>query len=315
MKRIFSLLLCAFVLLSLAACGSSKDPAPTDAVSTASPTTPVTIPTVAPTDAPTEAPTEPPVQVTVPSEILLVDNDDVTVLITKIENNEHLGMQLRIQCVNKTDRALIYSWDTVSVCGFMYDPFWAEEVGPNKTANSTIDFDTYTLEKMGILSVDEISFTLRVFDSENWMEEPLVQMPCTIYPTGLSAETVRFPERAETPGQVTVADDANSLFVIEWADAEDPSAYTVHVYMENKTDRNLMFAWDMVSVNDVMVDPFWATVVPAGKKACAEVHFFRSELADNGIEEVENIEFTLLVSDYDDWEGGNLLETGFVYRP
>ena len=311
MKRLFTLLLCVTVLLSFSACGSSEEMAP----ATVSPTTPVAAPTEIPTEAPTVAPTEPPVQAAAPSVIQLVDNDDVTVLITKIENNEHLGMQLKIQCVNKTDRALIFSWDTVSVCGFMYDPYWAEEVGPGKTANSTIDFDTYALEKMGILSVDEISFTLRVFDSENWMEEPLVQMPCTIYPTGLSAETVRFPVREEVPGQVVVADDAHTRFVIEWADAEDTSVYTVHVYMENKTDRNLMYTWDMVSVNDMMVDPFWSTVVPAGKKACATVNFFRSELADNGITNVKNIEFTLLVSDYDDWEGGNLLETGFVYRP
>ena len=289
------------------ACGGSEKPAPTDALSAA--TQP------APTEPPTEAPTEPPVQVAVPDIIQLADNDDVSVHITKIESNEHLGMQLRIQCVNKTDRALMFSWDTVSVCGFMYDPFWAEEVGPGKTTNSTIDFDTYALEKMGVVSVDEISFTLRIYDSENWMEEPLLQEACTIYPTGLNAETVRFPVRAETPGQVVVAEDENARFVIEWADAEDSSAYTVQVYMENKTDRNLMYAWDMVSVNDVMLDPFWATVVAAGKKACSEVTFYRSELAENGIEDIENIEFTLLVSDYDDWEVGNLLETNFTYQP
>ena len=70
-----------------------------------------------------------------------------------------------------------------------------------------------------------------------------------------------------------------------------------------------------VSVNDMMVEPFWTTLVPAEKKACATVTFFRSELADNGITDVKNIEFTLLVSDYDDWEGGNLLEQNFIYNP
>lgn len=311
MRRIFTLLLCAALLLSLAACGSSEEPAPTDA--TAAATRPAEI--LAPTDAPTEAPTEAPVQTAVPDIIQLVNNDDAAVHITKIENNEHLGMQLRIQCENRTDRALMFSWDMVSVCGFMYDPMWAEEVGPGKTSNSTIELDTYALEQMGVVSVDEITFTLRVFDSENWMEEPLVQELCTIYPTGLNAETARFPARAESSGQVVVAEDENVRFVVEWADAEDASEYTVYVYMENKTDRNLMYAWDMVSVNDMMVDPFWATVVSAGKKACSEITFYRSELADNGIEEVESIEFTLLVSDYDNWEGGNLLEKSFIYQP
>lgn len=308
MKRFLTLLLCAAMLLSFAACGSSEEPAPTEAIAATQPAA-----TAAPTDAPTEAPAALPDLA--PQIIQLVDNDAVSVHITSVKNNEHLGMQLGIQCVNKTDRTLMFSWDMVSVCGFMYDPFWAEEVAPGKTLNSTVDFDTYALEQMGIASVDEISFTLRIFDSENWMEKPLVQEDCTIYPTGLNAETVRFPARPETAGQVVVAEDENARFVIEWADAEDASEYTVYVYMENKTDRNLMYAWDMVSVNDMMVDPFWATVVAAGKKACAEVVFYRSDLADNGIDEVENIEFTLIVSDYDDWEGGNMLEKNFTYRP
>lgn len=308
MKRFLTLLLCAAMLLSFAACGSSEEPAPTAAIAATQPAA-----TAAPTDAPTEAPAASPDLA--PQIIQLVDNDAVSVHITSVKNNEHLGMQLGIQCVNKTDRTLMFSWDMVSVCGFMYDPFWAEEVAPGKTLNSTVDFDTYALEQMGIASVDEISFTLRIFDSENWMEKPLVQEDCTIYPTGLNAETVRFPARPETAGQVVVAEDENARFVIEWADAEDASEYTVYVYMENKTDRNLMYAWDMVSVNDMMVDPFWATVVAAGKKACAEVVFYRSDLADNGIENVENIEFTLIVSDYDDWEGGNMLEKKFTYRP
>ena len=312
MKRFLTLLLCAAMLLSFAACGSSEEPAPTAAIAATQPAA-----TAAPTDAPTDAPTEAPAASPdlAPQIIQLVDNDAVSVHITSVKNNEHLGMQLGIQCVNKTDRSLMFSWDMVSVCGFMYDPFWAEEVAPGKTLNSTVDFDTYALEQMGIASVDEISFTLRIFDSENWMEKPLVQEDCTIYPTGLNAETVRFPARPETAGQVVVAEDENARFVIEWADAEDASEYTVYVYMENKTDRNLMYAWDMVSVNDMMVDPFWATVVAAGKKACAEVVFYRSDLADNGIEDVENIEFTLIVSDYDDWEGGNMLEETFSYRP
>ena len=308
MKRFLTLLLCAAMLLSFAACGSSEEPAPTEAIAATQPAA-----TAAPTDAPTEAPAASPDLA--PQIVQLVDNDAVSVHITSVKNNEHLGMQLGIQCVNKTDRTLMFSWDMVSVCGFMYDPFWAEEVAPGKTLNSTVDFDTYALEQMGIASVDEISFTLRIFDSENWMEKPLVQEDCTIYPTGLNAETVRFPARPETAGQVVVAEDENARFVIEWADAEDASEYTVYVYMENKTDRNLMYAWDMVSVNDMMVDPFWATVVAAGKKACAEVVFYRSDLADNGIEDVENVEFTLIVSDYDDWEGGNMLEKTFSYRP
>ena len=313
MKRFFTFLLCAAMIFSFAACGSSEEPAPT-AAPTAAPTD---APTIAPTDAPTEPAeeTEPMQVLTPPENQVIVDNDSATFILTRVEQSEHTGMQLHVQCVNKTGRALIFSWDMVSVCGYMYDPFWAEEVAGGKTANSTIDIDTYALEKMGILSVDEVSFTLRIFDSEDWMEAPIVQDAFTVYPTGKSADTVQFPQREETAGQMVVAEDENVRFVIEWADGEDEYAYTVYAYMENKTGKNLMFAWDLVSVNGMMVDPFWATVVSAGKNACAEIVFYRSDLEANGITEVSDIEFTLTVSDYDSWEEAMLLEGVYTYKP
>lgn len=303
MKKTFALLLSLLMLLSFAACGSSE-PAPTDATASAT----------IPTERPTEAPTEPPVTQARMEETVLVDDENVTFTVTRAESNDHMGMQLQVQCVNKTDRALMFSWDMVSVCGFMYDPFWAEEVAAGKIANSTVYLDTYALEKMGITSVDKITFTLKVIDSENWMET-LVQEEFTIYPTGKTAETVQLPQREEMPGQAVIADNEDLHFVIEWADAEDASAYTLQVYMENRTDRNLMYSWDKVSINGYMVDPFWAMSVTAGKKACAEVTFYRSDLEESGIEEVSEIEFTLLVSDYDDWEADYLLEETYTYQP
>ena len=306
MEKMFALLLCAMMLLSMTAC-SSEEPAPTDATVSA------TIPATEMTEAPTDAPTTPATAPAAPSNIQLVDNESIAVHITGIENNAHTGMQLRIQCENKTDRALMFSWDMVSVCGYMYDPFWAEEVAAGKTVNSTIYLDTYALEQMGITSVDEITFTLNVIDSENWME-PLLKESFTIYPTGLSASTWQVPQR-ETPGAQVVAEDENVRFVIEGSDGEDSSKYTVYVYLENKTDRNLMYSWDMVSVNGYMIDPFWAMSVAAGKRACSEITFYRSDLEANGITEVSEIEFTLLVSDYDDWTTGELLQKTYTYQP
>lgn len=303
MKRFFALTMSILMLLSLTACGSTDTPAPTDATASA------TIP------AATAAPTEMPVTEPAWEEIRLVDNDNLAVSITKIENNAHTGMQLYIRCENKTDRALLYSWDMVSVCGFMYDPFWAVEVAAGKTSNSTIDIDTFQLEKMGVTSVDEITFTLQVVDAESWMDDTLIQEEFTIYPTGKTAETLQLPQREETPGQQVIADDKNLRFVIEWADEENPSSYKLHVYLENKTGRNLMYSWDKVSVNGYMIDPLWAMSVAAGKKACAEITFYRSDLESNGIENISDIEFTLLVSDYDNWDADYLLEETYTYTP
>jgi len=312
MRKMIGLLLCAAMLLSFTACGGSESPEPTDAAASA--TIPVTEAPM-PTQAPTEEPAEPTVPRSFLENVVLVDNAAATFTVVKAENNAHLGMQLQVQCVNKTDRTLMFSWDMVSVCGYMYDPMWAVEVAAGKTAVSTVDLDTYALGKMGIDSVDEITFTLRVYDSENWMDAPLVEDVFTIYPTGLSSETFALPSHVFSDNHVVIADDDNVRFIIEGVTEDAASDYTVHVYLENKTDRNLLYAWDLVSVNGKMVDPFWGTSVGAGKRACAEITFFRSDFEQNDIAEVSDIEFTLTVSDYDDWESGKLLEGTYTYNP
>lgn len=301
MKRLFSLLLCAVMLLGMTACGSSYNAAPTETAGSA--TTPVTEPV------PTAAPTVP---AAVMGEMVLVDHDDAAFSVIRAETSEHAGMQIHVQCVNKSGHALMFAWDVVSVCGYMYDPMWAVEVAAGKTANSIIDLDTYALEQMDITAVDEITFTLRIYDSENWMEEPMVQEVHTIYPTGLNADTLVLPERIPREGQVVIADDANIRFVIEDAGMRD-SAYTVNVYMENKTGQNLMYSWDLVSVDGIMVDPFWAASV--AKRACSEISFRRSDLEEKGIADISAIEFKLIVSDYDDWDTPNLLEGTYTYSP
>ena len=303
MKRLFSLLLCAVMLLGMTACGSTHNANPAETAEHA--TTPATEP------APTAAPTAP---AAVMGEAVLVDHDNAVFSVIRAENSDHAGMQIHVQCVNKSDRALMFAWDMVSVCGYMYDPMWAVEVAAGKTANSVIDLDTYALEQMDIKAVDEITFTLRIYDSENWMEAPMVQEVHTIYPTGLNADTLVLPERIPRDGQTVIAEDENIRFVIENAGAQD-SAYTVNVYMENKTDKNLMYSWDLVSVDGIMVDPFWAVSVAAGKRACSEISFRRSDLEENGITDISAIEFRLIVSDYDNWDTPNLLEETYTYNP
>ena len=202
MKRMITLLLALSLLLSLAACGK-EDPVPT-----AAPTAP---PAANPpeTQAPgeTEEPTSAPTQAVLTENLVLMDNENLTFTITKFDDNAHLGLQMQVYCENKSDRPMIFSLDGVSVCGIMYDPFWAQEVDAGKAAYSTVSFDTFELEQYGVLSPDEISFRLSVIDSEEWMNAPFADEHFTVYPTGLDADTVVYPEYQHQNGETIIEDE------------------------------------------------------------------------------------------------------------
>lgn len=312
MKRLMLILLCLALALSLAACGGST-PAPTE---------PPLFATEAPTEAPVQGaptapdpmPTEAPADYTL-SGLTLVDNEECAFTVTGTEFNEHLGLQIQVLCENKSDRTLMFSWNNVSVCGFMYDPMWAEEVAPGKKVNTTIGIDTFALEQMHVDSVDQIAFDLWIQDSEAFMDAPVVNEGFCIYPTGKTPDQVKFPVYEPSETDTVIVDNDTLTFIVMNADDELADYYTLNCYILNKTGKNLMVSWDDVSVNGFMVNPFWALSVAAGKQAYTEIIFFRSDFDKQDIEVVQDIEFRLQAYDNDNWDADYLIDEVYSFKP
>ena len=310
MKRFCLLLLCLALSAGLAACSGA--PAPTEAP-------------LFPTDAALPEVTEasedgaPKVDESMmeqlPLQLELYRDENCSFTVTETEFNEHLGMRVHVLCENNSQRPLLFTWNNTSTCGIMYEPFWAEEVAAGKKVNSTVDFDTYALAQMGVESVDEITFTLSVTDSEEFLDGPLVSQEFVIYPTGKSADQVVYPEYRHKNGETVITDNGTLTFIIENVEDEASEFYTLNCYLANRTDKNLMVSWDRVSVNGYMVDPFWAASVAAGKQAYTQISFYRDQLEEQGIEDVSEIEFTILAYDESNWNADYLMEETFTYHP
>ena len=311
MKKLFVLLLCLALTAGLCACGAA--PAPTEA-----PLFPTEAPAIPDT---TEVPTEGAPKVDESQtqqenlQLELYRNDRCAFSVTKTEYNEHLGLQVHVLCENNSDNTLLFTWNNTAVCGYMYEPYWAEEVAAGKKVNSTLDFDTYELEKMGITSVDEIFFTLSVIDAENFLDAPLVNQGFRIYPTGKTANQVVYPEYVHKNGETVIAENDVLTFIIENVEDEVSEFYTLNCYLANHTGKNLMVSWDSVSVNGFMVDPFWATSVAAGMQTFTQINFLRTDLEAQGIEDVSEIEFTILAYDDDNWDADYLLSETYTFNP
>ena len=312
MKRLIALLLCMALAAGLTACGAA--PAPTEAplLPTQTPAAP-TEPTQAPEDGAPKVDESQMQQQTM--DLVLYSDENCAFTVTESEYNEHLGLQIHVLCENKSDRTLMFTWNDTSVCGFMYDPFWAEEVAPGKKVNSTVDFDTYALEQMGVSSVDQVAFTLTVVDSEEFLDGSLVSTGFAIYPTGKTPDQAVFPEYQHKNGETVIVNQDVVTFIIESVEDEVSEYYTLNCYVANRTGKNLMVSWDAVSVNGFMVDPFWAASVSAGNQLITQINFLRSDLEDQGIEEVSEIEFTLLAMDQDDWDADYLMNKTYTFNP
>ncbi len=105
----------------------------------------------------------------------------------------------------------------------------------------------------------------------------------------------------EPPEDGTVlADDENVTVIVgeyeqlDWGGAFD-------LYVENKTDKELLFYLSDMSVNGMMCGG-WGDQIEAGGKRTGQVVITEDEMTRSGINYVETIKGTIDVEDYDDYE-------------
>ena len=250
------------------------------------------------------------------SEQTLVDDEHCSFVIKNAEVDKIWGFTLKVLCINKTeDKELMFSIQNAKINGYKVEAFWAEEVAPGKKSNSDIHFSSESFKNIGIDFADELVITLRVYDSNDLMVDELVEESFTLYPTGQNADSVEYPSRRTTEGENVIIDNDQVSFVI-LENMNDPIwGYTLQCYMENKTDKPLMFSWKDVSVNGFMINPFWATEIQPKTKAYDNISFSKSSLKDNDISSVETISYTLHIYNSSEWQADAILDESYTYKP
>ena len=180
-------------------------------------------------------------------------------------------------------------------------------------SNEEISFSDEAFERNGIEAPTDITFTLRVHDSNDWMADALVEQEFTIYPMG--EEAVQPYERAAQPADIVLFDNEQCKMIVTGFEMDEIWGYTMKVYLENKTDLDLMFSTDGVAVNGFMCDPFWADSVAAGKRSNAEISWSEESFAENGITEVTEIVLPIRVHDNNDWMADDIVNETFTVTP
>ena len=108
-----------------------------------------------------------------PTDQVIADNESVTVIVTGYTEDEYMGYTALLFLVNKTDKNLMFTVDDASVNGYMADPFFATSLSAGKCKFSSMSWSDSTLEENDITQVEEIEFTLRAYDYDNWYADDL----------------------------------------------------------------------------------------------------------------------------------------------
>ena len=175
MKKLIVMMTAAALALSFAACGSK-----TDSESSAT-STETTVPTESTTDTAADTTVATDTTEAAFEEIVLVDNEDITVKVTGINEDTIWGYALTVYLENKTDKNLMFSLSDVSVNGFMCDPYWAQSVAAGMKSNTEVSWFDDDLKANGIREVEDVTFTLRIYDSNDWTAEDVLNESFTLH--------------------------------------------------------------------------------------------------------------------------------------
>lgn len=308
MKKLFTLLLAALMLLSLAACGVPQS----DNSGTTANDAQAATGDAAGND--TTAAVETTAAELSFQEVTVVDNEYCTIKITGIDPDNLFGYTLNAYLENKSaDKTYMFSVQSASVNGVQSDPLFASEVAAGKKANENIIFTSPDLEENGIVDYTDIELSFRVYDSDDWMAEPVAEPVTHVYPYG-EANAVSFTREAQDT-DIVLVDNEFATVIVTGFEKDDIWGYSANLYLVNKTDASVMFSVDDASVNGFMLDPLFATSVNAGKCAFSSVTWMQNSLDENSITEVETIEFLLRAYQADDIFAEDLVNQTVTLNP
>jgi hypothetical protein len=229
---------------------------------------------------------------------VVVDNAECSIKITAVEYSKSSGLVLKTQFENKSNnKVYMYSVDSAAINGVMCDPFFATEVAAGKKANKNINFYASKLEEIGIEKCTDIELTFRVYDSDDWSADNVAFTTVHIYPYG--EDKAEKYVRPSEPSDVILVD--NEYVTVTAIGYNDGTGFEIGLFLLNKTDKDVMFSVDDASLNGFMIDPFFAKSVLPGKCAYGTLYWSSSQLEENNITDVEEIEFKMKAYDYNDW--------------
>ena len=313
MKKLLALVLSLFMILALVACGGSTQP------SSAGGNDEKESKTQAPkeedqsegksaenTEKETEKETEEKTEKETKAEMrfeetTLVDNDQITIIAKSIEKGL-LGESIKVYLENKTDADLDFTVDDAAINGVDESGSLYCTVTAGMKANDDISFYDVDSE---IGDYTDIWLKFRVHDSNDWSADPILEEGFHLYPYG-EENAVKY-EREAQPQDIVLVDNDVCTVTVTGFEEDKIWGYTMNLWLVNKSGEDLTFSVNDTSVNGFMIDPFWATEVPAGISKFSGVSWSDDKLAENGIEEVESLTIPFRVYS---WE--HLLDEDYV---
>lgn len=236
----------------------------------------------------------PKVEVNIDEQVLLTWND-LTITATKYVTDSIWGDGVKVLLENKGTKDLGVSCNALIVNNYMISDLFSSTVAAGKKANETIYLSSSDLEAAGIENVGQIEFYFHIYDSSSYS---------TLHDSeGIVLKTSAYDQMDTEPNDLgTELYNKNGIRIVgKFVDEDSFWGTAVLLYIENTSKENVTVTCEDMSINGFMVTPYFYSTVYANKMAMDTITILSSDLEDNDISTVEEIELKFRITNSDSY--------------
>jgi hypothetical protein len=229
-------------------------------------------------------------------EQVLIDQDDIVITATEYVTDEIWGDGIKLLIENNTDKDVTIGCTALIVNDYMISDLFAENVAAGKKSNTTLYLESYELEEAGIDTVGQIEIYFHAYDEDTW--DKIFDSDC------VTIQTSEYANMDTTPNDegAVLYDEGGIKIVGKTVDEDSFWGTAILLYMENSTGKNITISCDDMSINGFMTEPYFSCEVYDGKKAFDDITVLSSDLEDNGIESIDEVELQFHIYDSETYD-------------
>lgn len=296
MKKVLMLILCAVIL---AGCTAPSDtiipPTSVETNENSNNTAEITENAEEITDDKTETPVSQSSISDDVSETVLLDEAGIKITAKSLDKSGWMGPELKLLIENNTDKNLTVQVRNASVNGYMISTSISEDVAAGKKANGEITFSNTSLKGAGISTFADMEFSFHIIDDEwdTYLDTDMI----TVRTAAAETYTYTYDDSG-----VEIYNNNGIRIVSKGLNSGDIFGKGAVFYIHNGSDQPVKISDRDCSVNGFMLDPNLYIELMPGKHAVDDMDFWSSDLEENEIIDITDIEFSIHISNSDTWD-------------
>lgn len=229
------------------------------------------------------------------TEQVLVDQDGIKITATEYVTDDIWGDGIKLIVENTSNNDYTVGCDALIVNDYMISDLFSADVAAGKKSNEVMYLSSSELEAAGIDVVGKVEMYFHAYDS-NW--DSLFQ---NVYS---EIETSQYANMDTTPNdEGTELYNENGIKIVgKTVDENSFWGTAILLYVENTSGNNIGINVDNMSINGFMMSPLFSTTVYDGKKSIDAITVFSSDLEENGIESIDEVELKFHIYNADSYD-------------